>query len=110
MTASVITSSLLFSWHWTLSIFTKKELVRKKILKKLKLFKERLGNTCTQFLNQLGKILLQSLRQIDTYSVISDHKEKLRRANVLHFFTNASPGQLGFCRGQKNRSLVSLQC
>jgi hypothetical protein len=42
--------------------------------------------------------------------VISDHKEKLRRANVLHFFTNASPGQLGFCRGQKNRSLVSLQC
>jgi hypothetical protein len=42
--------------------------------------------------------------------VISDHKEKLRRANVLHFFTNASPGQLDFCRDQKNRSPVSLQC
>jgi hypothetical protein len=29
---------------------------------------------------------------------------------MLHFFTNASPGQLDFCTGQKNRSPVSLQC
>jgi hypothetical protein len=42
--------------------------------------------------------------------VILDHKEKLRRASVLQFFTNASPGQLDFCRDQKNRSPVSLQC
>jgi hypothetical protein len=42
--------------------------------------------------------------------MILDHKEKLKRANVLHFFTNASPGQLDFCRDQKNRSPVSLQC
>jgi hypothetical protein len=33
--------------------------------------------------------------------MISDHKEKLRRANVLHFFTNASPGQLDFCEIRK---------
>jgi accessory gene regulator protein AgrB len=36
----------------------RKKLIREKRLKKLKLFKESLGNTCTQFLNQLGTILL----------------------------------------------------
>jgi hypothetical protein len=43
----------------------RKKLIREKRLKKLKLFKEKLDNTCTQFRNQLGTILLQSLRQID---------------------------------------------
>jgi hypothetical protein len=41
--------------------------------------------------------------------MILDHKEKLRHASVLYFFTNASPGQLDFCRDQKNKSPVSLQ-
>jgi hypothetical protein len=41
--------------------------------------------------------------------VILDHKEKLRRANMLHFFINAPPGQLDFCTGQRNRSPMSLQ-
>jgi hypothetical protein len=44
-----------------------------------------------------------------TYTVILDHKEKLRRVNMLHFFINAPPGQLDFCTGQRNRLPMSLQ-
>jgi hypothetical protein len=50
----------------------RKKLNREKRLEKLKLFKERLGNTFTQFLNQLWTILLQSLRQID--NLLSDFR------------------------------------
>jgi hypothetical protein len=53
MTASVLTSSLLFYYNWTSSDFTKKETEQRKKTREIKLFKERLGNTFTQFLNQL---------------------------------------------------------